>query len=196
MAKRQRPNKGDRRIILIFGEGKTERAFVRHLMSQGLNRGLGSIRAMTARGGCPEHMVERVQREVEYRWKIEGKPTALLLLDGDRIEGKSHLQRLKKKATGIHLFISRPCIEALFLTFLEPTRDWRRSKTGTIKRHFHRSYLGERDKVEYAAYASLEALHLDALIAACQAREHEHGAWAYDFVARLLECMFGDDLTG
>lgn len=193
---RRRKKAARRTTVLAVGEGKTEAAFLYYLKSQAVSRGKTRVTVRPAHGGSPEHAVKYTRSIMAYNEPSNAYDRAVLLVDGDLIADRNHEKRLRKDAKGISLLISRPCIEALFMTFLEPERDWRRSKSGTIKRHFHRSYMGERDKVEYTAYASLEALHLDALIAACTAREHEQSAWAYDFIVRLLECMFGDDLTG
>lgn len=56
--------------------------------------------------------------------------------------------------------------------------------------------MKEADKVESSAYASLKELRLEELTAACRAREHAHGHWAYDYMSGLLEALFGEERIG
>ena len=149
-----------------------------------------------AKGGSPDYMIRHTRNVMAYMSAGDSFKHVFLLIDGDCISSAQDEERLCRAARGLTLLVSRPCVEALFLAFLEPERDWSREEAGTIKRYFHRSYLGEREKMEPEAYTRLDALRLDALISTCRAREHGHGAWAYDIVSRLLGAMFGEDSIG
>jgi hypothetical protein len=182
--------------VLTVGEGKTEAAFVHHLKSCSTARGKSRITVRNARGGSPESAIDYTRNILAYSGISQAYDQVLLLLDADTIAGQAHESELRKRAGRIKLFISRPCIEALFLAFLDPSRDWRNEDAGTIKKHFHGSFLKEADKVESSAYASLKILRLEELTAACRAREHAQCQWAYDYMAGLLEALFGQDWIG
>ncbi len=100
-----------RTTVFAFGEGESERAFLKHIRSL-YSSEKTNVRISDAGGGNPDHIVDkaiRVRGSIKYNYSC-------LLVDTDVVWEES----LKSKASrkGFELIGNRPCIEALFLAIL------------------------------------------------------------------------------
>ena len=109
-----------RHTVLFIGEGKTEKAFLKHLKSQYLERDSGvAVTIKDATGGGPGSIVD-------YAFKMRCSPMfesefnqIVVLLDNDISIAKQ--VRDKAEQNDIQLIESTPCIEGLLLAILDKT---------------------------------------------------------------------------
>ena len=99
--------------LLLIGEGKTERIFLKHLKSLYIFRDCGvAATIQSADGGGPEHIVDYTITQSH----LKGFDRILVLLDTDiSIEVDT---RNKARKHNIELVESTPCFEGLLLDIL------------------------------------------------------------------------------
>jgi len=135
----------DRQIHLLYGEGPSDAAFLRHLHSLFAPRGEGfQIKTDGNEGGDPVNVLRKC---IRYRRCAE-YTSRTVLVDTDRPwcpEGV--VARARKE--GIALLPARPCIEGLLLHILDqqvpPT-------SGECKRVFHREHMPEAKMMNHRNY--------------------------------------------
>lgn len=144
--------------ILAFGEGQTEKAFLKYLGSIYILRESGiSITYDYAGGKDPEYMIDRVIRKK----KCGDYFRTFILMDSD----KEILDKTKVKASKNKILIvcSNPCIEGLFLDILEGKLNQTSRNSKQCKKEFEGKYLNNNDKMEERKYEkifNLEKLEL------------------------------------
>jgi hypothetical protein len=129
-----RITRAQRNTVFGFGEGEAERVFLKYLRSL-YSGNKTSVRVDHAGGKDPSYILEkavRVRGDIRFNHSF-------ILVDADRVWPQSLSDRAKKK--GIELIWSRPCLEGLFLSILEPTINRLNSSSNNCKRHFQNTYL-------------------------------------------------------
>jgi len=124
--------------IVLFGEGKTEAVFLRHLTQLYRDElGKTKVKIDAGQGGSPKQVANRLIRKV---LNIGSYDRSLLLLDCD-IPHDIPKKWLKENSIGV--VASAPmCLEGLFLTMLDdlPPRS-ERAQSKHWKRRFHQNHL-------------------------------------------------------
>lgn len=126
-------------IILLFGEGKADAIFLRHLANIMIDRNKGvTFRIGHGQGGSPEQVIERMIKKELFSAEYD---RTLLLLDSDRPVTEAGLAILSKRS--ITLVRSTPCcLEGMLLTILDdPPPNRERQLAKNWKSKFHRDYL-------------------------------------------------------
>lgn len=148
MARRKRNVRSVAKTLLIYGEGKTERAFCLFLKDLLVKRNSGVKMTIGAgNGGGPIELMRKVQGKLE-RMDFDN---CVVLMDTDLPWPKSLPKRVNK--TRIHYAGAIPCIEGLFLKLLnDPKYHSVQHSSQKCKRHFHKKYLGEEEKYDKDNY--------------------------------------------
>lgn len=134
--------------VLLYGEGQTERAFLKHskvLYASG-NPKL-SVKIDAYHGGNPEIIINEAIKVMNI-----GFDEAAVLLDTDKIWKKSTCKLAQAKH--LKMVGSEPCIEGLLLSVLEG-KNYSTRTTKFCKDRFHKLYLNERDATDYRKYSRL-----------------------------------------
>lgn len=143
---RPRTSADERPRHLIYGEGPSDAAFLKHLKSLFASRGSGfEIRADGDEGGDPVHVLQKC---LNYRGGME-YATRTILMDTDR---PWHPQEVIARAgqNKITLLKSEPCLEGLLLSILaQPVPTTARD----CKREFHDNWIIESHMLTAASYA-------------------------------------------
>lgn len=136
--------------ILAFGEGQTEKAFLKYLGSVYILRESGiSIDYDYAGGKDPEYMISRVIRKK----KAGDYSKIFILMDSDKeVSGKTKTKASKNK---ILIIYSNPCVEGLFLDILEEKSNSTSKNSQLCKREFESKYLNESDKMDEKKYEKI-----------------------------------------
>lgn len=151
--------------VLAVGEGRTEVAFLTHVKTtyRDAIKGIREIKIRDGQGGAPRSVLERTIRlnsHAVYQRTI-------CLVDADRIASDHERRELHTLAqrSGIQLFISEPCMEAVLLGLLNPTEDWSNQPTATVERAFHNHVGLERktDPREYERYSEFSREAIDTI---------------------------------
>ena len=99
--------------ILFVGEGKTECAFLSHIMSLYISRGCGvSVKIRNAHGKGSDHVVDYAIRQC----RNSDFDRVVVLLDSDMAMSASVRRRARSKK--IQMIESNPCLEGLLLKIL------------------------------------------------------------------------------
>lgn len=135
--------------LILFGEGKSEAAFLNHLreiyrtelLNIRINVGYGN-------GGSPQCVIERLIRQY---LDLKSPDGALLLIDSD-ITMDSKLKE-KLKSHSVKLLFSEPvCLEGLFLRLLDDGSLKKiKHNAGKLKEYFQKTYLKTDRSCEYIA---------------------------------------------
>lgn len=135
-----------RESILLFGEGAEDKAWLRHLTSHFANYSVRHVSVECGFGGSPKDVVYAAQKQIGAYDK------RIVILDGDR--PPEELERAEHLASkGNHGFmLIKPCMEAMQLEVLEPTKRWRTKTSSECKSHFERSYVPRNRRTTTAAY--------------------------------------------
>jgi hypothetical protein len=133
--------------VIIIGEGETEGAFLCHLKSLYCFRGSGvQVKVDWTYGGSPRDIIREAMKltlGAEYSRSI-------LLMDTDLKWPDEDVQIANQK--GLEIIGAKPCIEALMLKILDPTKNWESASTRDCKKHFHDNYLEEDHKLDPSRY--------------------------------------------
>lgn len=135
--------------IVLFGEGKTEAVFLRHVC--GLYRDeLAGLRCKfdAGQGGSPRQIVFQL---IGRHLQIGSYDRALVLLDEDC--GTADIPKTWLTKHRISLVKSAPhCLEGLFLTLLDDKLPGKgRKRSEAMKRQFHKEYLKTDRNAEIVA---------------------------------------------
>jgi len=124
---------------MLFGEGKTEAVFLRHLCGLYASEITALVKIDAGQGGAPKQVVSRL---INKHLVIAAYDRSLLLIDEDLTPNEIPASWLNKYR--IRVVTSSPmCLEGLLLTLLDdppPQRERRLSKNW--KNRFHRKHLG------------------------------------------------------
>ena len=125
-----------RKTVFGFGEGEAEVVFIKHLLAMYAQQRTITVRIRPAGGKSPGYILTkaiRVRNTVPY-------DHSFILLDKD-IQWTG---ALKKKAGdgGFELIGSKPCVEGLFLSVLDPHTNHEGRTSSTCKREFEKTHLG------------------------------------------------------
>lgn len=137
--------------ILVYGEGSTEKAFLRYLKDVYCKRCSGiSIDIKDGKGGSPEDIIDKTIRSKnsgDYRGGT------FIFLDID----KKWLDEFKKKAkdNNIELIGSKPCIEGFFLSILNIKFDITVKSSSQCKKEFEKKYLDKKKKLNWENYKKI-----------------------------------------
>jgi hypothetical protein len=129
-----RITRAQKNTVFGFGEGESERVFLKHLRSLYAGNKT-SVRVDAAGGKDPSHILEkavRVRSNIPYNHSFA-------LLDTDREWSQS--LRNKAKTKRIELIGSSPCIEGMLLSILELRANPQNRSSNDCKRHFQEAYL-------------------------------------------------------
>lgn len=132
-----------------MGEGKTGKAFLRFLKELFRDEYDNiSFRIHASSGGSPEVMLKKVIDRMEWPYT-----KAFILLDKDKPPSKQTVQDATRK--GIVFVQSNPCIEGLFLSILEPAKDYSNEASNWCKRKFEDNYLDYKMKLNDQQYKNI-----------------------------------------
>jgi len=122
--------------VLAYGEGSTERAFLKYLRDVYCNRYSGiSIKVKNGGGGSPEDVLDKT---IKNKYSGDYQNT-FILLDTDKKWSNEFKQKAKKNE--IKLIGSVPCMEGLFLLILI------NKSSGQCKKEFEKRYLDKKKKL-------------------------------------------------
>lgn len=137
-----------RESVMLFGEGKTEAVFLKHLLGLYRDEIQPRVKIDAGQGGSPKQVVQRL---IKKHLELAAYDRSLLLLDEDL-----PLDEIPKTCVRRHrltVVTSAPqCLEGLFLSLLgdaPPARD--RTRSRNLKRRFHRDHLGTDRQSEVVA---------------------------------------------
>lgn len=120
-----------KKSLLIVGEGKSEKVFLKHLKRLYSCQNNTSINIKNGKGGSAEAVIRKAIKEPpEYFQKI-------VVVDYDRMTKAA--KDLARKGS-IKTIINRPCIEGLFL-HIKTGNSRIHQRTPTCKREFKKEYL-------------------------------------------------------
>jgi hypothetical protein len=124
--------------LLLFGEGKADAIFLRHVASVFIPEKGPTYRVGHGQGGSPEDVIERMVKTELFRAAYD---RSLVLLDSDRSVTPAGMKLLEKHK--ITLIMSEPCcLEGMLLTILDnPPSSRERGMAKSIKSRFYRTYL-------------------------------------------------------
>lgn len=139
-----------KKSLILFGEGKTDAVFLRHLVSLYQSEIDSRVKVEAGQGGSPKEVANRL---IKKHLQIGAFDGSLLLLDEDLSTEEIPEGWLRRHR--IQLVVSEPCcLEGLLLTMLDdpPLKRDRPTSRGW-KRHFQRKYLGtDRDSEVVAKF--------------------------------------------
>jgi len=125
--------------IVLFGEGKTEAVFLRHVVKL-FEPDLGGTRIKidAGQGGSPKQVADRL---IKKHLTLGNFDRSLLLLDEDQPVGEIPKIWLRRHA--IRIVLSAPrCLEGLFLSLLDdPPRSRDRGHSKHWKSRFQKNHL-------------------------------------------------------
>ena len=136
--------------VLVYGEGSTEKAFLKYLKDVYCERYSGiSIKIKDGKGGSPEDIIDKTIRNKDsgdYR-------STFIFLDID----KKWSDKFKKKAkdNDIELIGSKPCIEGFFLLILNSKFDITVKSSSQCKKEFEKKYLDKKKKLDWENYKKI-----------------------------------------
>ena len=135
--------------LVLFGEGKSEAAFLSHLRELYRSELLNTRICIDAgRGGSPQCVADRLMSKHLDLKSLDG---ALLLIDSDTTIDKKLEEKLKNLS--VKLLFSEPvCLEDLLLRLLNDD-SLRRVKNNAVqlKKYFQKTYLKTDRGCEYIA---------------------------------------------
>jgi len=133
--------------VIAVGEGETEGAFLSYVKSLYCVRGSGvQIKIDWTYGGSPKDIIEeavRLKQSADYN-------KAFLLIDTDVPWPPDAIALAQKES--LELIPSKPCVEGLLLSILNPDRDWTRQTVKDCKQEFHK-FIAEEHKTDVRKYA-------------------------------------------
>lgn len=126
-----------RESIILYGEGKTEAVFLRHLCCLYQRDITARVKTSAGQGGSPKQIATRLIKELS----LASYDRSLLLIDEDL--PTSDIPRSWLSKHRITLVCSTPrCLEGLLLTLLnDPPPARQRHQSERWKRHFHKNHL-------------------------------------------------------
>lgn len=149
----RRTNRTVRKTRLVFGEGETEEAFLKHLKSlYGCSCNDISCRVSSGNGGSPSSII----RKAIGRCSSEHYDECFVVLDSDvgisENDVKKAIKGLRNSGANVicPIIIScSPCIESLFLEIIGHTA---LQTCLECKNVFHDNYMSEKEKLNPANY--------------------------------------------
>jgi len=144
MARTKHLDRSAAKTLLIFGEGKTERAFTGFLKKVFVERNSGvRITIDYGNGGSPTELLKKVRGKLQRR----SFDDCVVMMDTDLPWPASRPPKINK--TRIHYVGSKPCIEGTFLKLLnDPNYQGMQGSSAKCKRYFHKNYLKNQYKLE------------------------------------------------
>jgi len=136
--------------LYAFGEGETEKAFLRHLKNLYTGNNI-KITIKDLSGGCPDDMINKAIRIVlqgNYDKKFivldEEKDKGILISADAKIKAKEHM---------LDIINLQPCIEGLFLLILGKNKDSVLAMSAEkCKKEFEENYLDAQKKLNFSEY--------------------------------------------
>lgn len=149
----RRTNRTVRKTRLVFGEGETEEAFLKHIKSlYGCSCKEISCRVSSGNGGSPSSII----RKAIGRCSSEHYDECFIVLDSDvgvsKNDVKKAIKRLRISGENVACPIiipCNPCIESLFLKIIGHTA---LPTCLECKSVFHDNYMSEKEKLNHAKY--------------------------------------------
>jgi hypothetical protein len=123
------------KTLLLYGEGLNEQVFLNYL--KGLYS-YGNNIAVTVRRGKGGSARDIVADSARVPFDYDKRVT---LLDNDKDETEMKEARVESENRHIELLESVPCLEALLLSILEPTKNRKNYSSGDCKKYFQNEYL-------------------------------------------------------
>jgi len=151
MARRRSNTRVVAKTLLIYVEGKTEKAFCLFLKQLFVQRNSGvRITVNAGNGGGPLELIRKLRGKLERR----AFNNCIVLMDTDLPWPDDLPGEINK--TSIYYVGSNPCIEGLFLKLLND-REYHKLQysSGKCKRYFHDNYLMENEKYDKRNYSKL-----------------------------------------
>jgi len=148
-----RKTRKERKTLYAFGEGETEKAFLRHLkiLYSGNNIKI-SVKDLS--GGCPDDMIDKAVRIVLHGIYDE----KFIVLDEERDKGIFISEEGKNKAKkyGLDIIDLQPCVEGLFLLILGKEKDSILvMHAEQCKKEFEDNYLDAQKKLNFTEYQNI-----------------------------------------
>jgi hypothetical protein len=142
MPSRTRSNREVRPTALVYCEGAHDLAFVRHIKKLYANKSVSNTRFTTNQGGggSPDSLMQELA-------KIPGDFDRFLVkMDNDRTRAEFDAAVVvADRNTKIAICWSKPCLDALLLSILNPDKDYSRYQSKTCKGEFERDHIpGDR----------------------------------------------------
>lgn len=164
MVKQKRPQKTS---ILLFGEGSEDQAVLAHIADLYINRSTHHVVPDSGVGGSPMDVLESTQKHAGFDYSHR-----LLILDGDRPENEYEALGEAARKKGFEFLMITPCMEALILSIIDPTKKWHTRSTAFCKSHLEKNFVEPRHRTLKRAYAPhVTKIRVDA---ACQKHSELH----------------------
>ncbi len=151
MAQRKRNVRAVAKTLLIYGEGKTEKAFCLFLKQLFVKRNSGvRITVDSGNGGGPVELIRKLKGKLERR----AFDDCIVMMDTDLPWHDNFPKNINK--THIHYVGAKPCIEGMFLNLLSDSKfHLVRHSSAKCKRLFHKNYLDEKEKYDKNNYRKI-----------------------------------------
>lgn len=142
----QKRNRGVKKTILMYGEGLTEKIFLKYLKWLYIDNNKIAIKIKSGRGGSPKSLVVGALKEIGSFGK------KIVVLDNDR--GKKEIEEARDKARekSIVILENSPCLEATFLSILHPEKEFSNKKSKWCKREFKAKYVKGKNRTDLEEY--------------------------------------------
>ncbi len=141
-----RLGKKSNKTIFAFGEADVEEVFLKHIRAvYGRNTGV-SAKITSWHGVSPETIIEKALRIRSTSIYDD----SFVLLDGDIPIPTASLNLAKKQK--LKLFISKPCVEGFFLTFLNDKLPTGLRQSDECKNKFKEKYFPRRKEIKISDY--------------------------------------------
>ena len=138
-----------RKTLLAYGEGQTEKAFLKYLKSvYSWNQNI-AVSVCCNSGKCPKTIINNAIKKI----KTFLFDKTFILLDKDVEWPEASVNKAVKHE--IDLIGCNPCIEGFFLSLLEPKLNLNSLKSDKCKKIFEQKYLNSSEKLEASNYAKI-----------------------------------------
>lgn len=133
---------------LVYCEGAHDRAFLECIKSV-YSSEVYTVDVRRGAGGDQPHLVEAANK------KGRAYDQAFLKVDGDRdLEEMATADSLAEELKVI-LLRTKPCLEALLITILEPNKRIGSWNAARLKRYFQETYIPESKRTDARAYSAV-----------------------------------------
>lgn len=135
-----------KRTLLTYGEGLGEEMFLKYIRSLYARDSGVSVTIRNGKGGTPNNVVMEAVKEIgDFDVKV-------VVIDNDKGKTQMNDARQTAKDHGIILVEHTPCLEALFLSILEPNLSITGKKSAWCKKYFEQKYIGADKRRELRQY--------------------------------------------
>jgi hypothetical protein len=143
----------ERKTLYAFGEGETEKAFLRHLKTLYSGDNI-KISVKDLAGGCPNDMIDKAVRIILHGSYDE----KFIVLDEEKDKGIliSEWAKNKAKKHGLDIIDLQPCVEGLFLLILGKEKSSILAMhADQCKKEFENNYLDAQKKLNFTEYQNI-----------------------------------------